>query len=50
MSFVPPSFSFLPSFLPDCSAEAARAHVFQALRKIRATLNGQAAFQTRSVR
>jgi RNA polymerase sigma factor (sigma-70 family) len=26
----------------DCSAETARAHVFQAMRKIRATLNGQA--------
>jgi RNA polymerase sigma-70 factor (ECF subfamily) len=26
----------------DCSAESARAHVFQALRKIRTTLNGHA--------
>jgi len=25
----------------DCSAESARAHVFQALRKIRLSLNGQ---------
>jgi RNA polymerase sigma-70 factor (ECF subfamily) len=27
----------------DCSAESARAHVFQALRKLRATLNGHVA-------
>jgi RNA polymerase sigma-70 factor (ECF subfamily) len=26
----------------DCSAESARAHVFQALRKIRLSLDGQA--------
>lgn len=32
----------------DCSAETARAHVFQALRKIRATLNGHLPPATRS--
>lgn len=34
----------------DCSAEAARAHVFQALRKIRTTLNGHALPLTESTR
>jgi RNA polymerase sigma-70 factor (ECF subfamily) len=32
----------------DCSADTARAHVFQALRKIRATLNGHPLPPTRS--
>jgi hypothetical protein len=32
----------------DCSEEAARAHVFQALRKIRTTLNGHALRPARS--
>lgn len=34
----------------DCSAESARAHVFQALRKIRTTLNGHALPPTESTR
>ncbi|MGH7389019.1 MAG: RNA polymerase sigma factor [Candidatus Rokuibacteriota bacterium] len=34
----------------DCSAETARANVFQALRKIRATLNGHALPGTESTR
>jgi RNA polymerase sigma factor (sigma-70 family) len=34
----------------DCSAESARAHVFQALRKIRTTLNGAALPLTESTR
>ncbi len=34
----------------ECSPESARAHVFQALRKIRATLNGHALPQTESTR
>jgi RNA polymerase sigma factor (sigma-70 family) len=33
-----------------CSPESARAHVFQALRKIRTTLNGHALPQTESTR
>jgi RNA polymerase sigma factor (sigma-70 family) len=31
----------------NCSAESARAHVFQALRKIRQSLNGHGLFGTR---
>jgi RNA polymerase sigma-70 factor (ECF subfamily) len=34
----------------ECSPESARAHVFQALRKIRTTLNGHALPQTESTR
>jgi RNA polymerase sigma-70 factor (ECF subfamily) len=34
----------------ECSPESARAHVFQALRKIRTTLNGHAPPQTESTR
>ena len=34
----------------ECSPETARAHVFQALRKIRTTLNGHALPQTESTR
>jgi RNA polymerase sigma-70 factor (ECF subfamily) len=34
----------------DCSADTARAHVFQALRKIRTTLNGHAVPLTESTR
>jgi RNA polymerase sigma-70 factor (ECF subfamily) len=34
----------------DCSAESARAHVFQALRKIRTTLNGHVMPSKRSTR
>jgi RNA polymerase sigma factor (sigma-70 family) len=34
----------------ECSPESARAHVFQALRKIRTTLNGYALPQTESTR
>jgi RNA polymerase sigma-70 factor (ECF subfamily) len=34
----------------DCSAESARAHVFQALRKIRRALNGHALLETGQVR
>ena len=34
----------------ECSPESARAHVFQALRKIRTTLNGHALSQTESTR
>ncbi|TMQ26872.1 MAG: RNA polymerase sigma factor [Candidatus Rokuibacteriota bacterium] len=34
----------------DCSAESARAHVFQALRKIRTTLNGHVLPPTESTR
>jgi RNA polymerase sigma-70 factor (ECF subfamily) len=33
----------------ECSAESARAHVFQALRKIRQTLNGHGLPSTRSI-
>jgi len=34
----------------ECSPESARAHVFQALRKIRTTLNGHALPLTESAR
>ena len=34
----------------DCSAETARAHVFQALRKIRTSLDGHALPRTESTR
>ena len=34
----------------DCSPETARAHVFQALRKIRTTLNGHALPMTEPTR
>ena len=34
----------------DCSAESARAHVFQALRKIRTSLNGHIQPLTESTR
>jgi len=34
----------------DCSAETARAHVFQALRKIRTSLDGHVLPRTESTR